>query len=220
MFNTISRQFPFATYKAINRTILEMQRYQRYHQRRVFEIRKKQYWDQSVKILQFAKVSDLTGVMGIDPKGKVPKFDIWRRQEYGGRREPTFGRKRLAIPPQEESQFSPVGLQRLASGLIPARMRPSKLKRTFLVPFKDGKFGVFQRLGRRQKGFTKTAPGQRFGLKDDPNVQLMWILHESAEIEPVYEFFGNAKKTYDSKWNRYFNEELVRAFRTARIGSR
>lgn len=217
LFNAIIKQFPFATYKALNRLVLEAQRVQRRHQRRVFTIRRKTYWEQSVKITKFAKKADLRAVIDVDPKGKVPKFEIWRRQEYGGTRVPVQGRKKLAIPPREKSRFSRVGLTFTGAGLIPKRLRPANLKRKFTIDFGGGRVGLFRRLGRRQKGFTKTPPGQRFGLRDDPNIELMYVLHESAEIEAVYEWFGNMERTYNSKWRRYLDEELVKAFRTARI---
>lgn len=222
LLNAIIKQFPFATMKALNRMIREMQRFQRFHQRRVFTIRRKQYWEQSVKIPKggFAKRNKLSAHMLVDPKGQTPKFDIWRRQEFGGQRNPVAGRKKLAIPPQEASRFSKVGLTRTKSGVIPKRLRPRNLRRTFVVPFGGGKLGLFRRLGSRQKGFTKTAPGQRFGLRSDPNVELMYILHDSAQIDPVYEWYGNARKTFNSKWKRYHEEELVKAFKSARLPRR
>lgn len=215
---TIIKQFPFATYKALNRLALEAQRFQRFHQNRVFTIRQKTYWKQSVKITQFAKrKGPYRAVMAVDPKGKTPKFDIWRRQEHGGTRTPQQGRKKLAIPPQEKSQYSQVGLEYTSRGLIPKRLRPRNLNRTFTIDFGNGKVGLFRRISSRMKGYTKVAPGQRFGLRDDPNVQLMYILHDRAEVDAVYDFYGNAERTYKSKWRRYFDEELVKAFSTARL---
>jgi len=217
LFRAIIRQFPYATMKALNRLVLEAQRYQRYHQRKVFEIRQKTYWQQSVKVTHFAKINDLRAVIDVDPKGKVPKFDIWRRQEFGGTRVPTQGRKKLAVPPREKSQYSRVGLTFTGKGLIPRRLRPANLKRTFTIDFGGGRLGLFRRLSRRQKGFTKVPPGQRFALRQDPNIELMYILIDSGQIDAVYHWFGNMKLVYDSKWRRYLDEELVKAFRTAKI---
>lgn len=216
----IVKQFPFATRKALNRLIIEAQRYQRFHQRRVFEVRQKKYFEQSVKIPPggFATKTDpYEARMVIDPKGTTPKFDIWLRQEYGGTRKPVAGRKKLTIPPNEDSRLSKVGLTRTPRGLIPQRLRPRNLKRKFVIPFGSGKAGLFRRLSSRQKGYTKTKPGQRFGLRDDPNVELMYVLHESAEIEPVYDFYANARRTWSSKWARYLEEELEKAFSSARV---
>lgn len=229
LLRTILRQFPFATAKALNTLALRFQNTQRRHQERAFQVRQKQYFRQAVKIPKggFASVQnyraglqdDLRSRIIVDPKrtGTSPKkYDLFERQQFGGRRRPIKGRKKLAIPPREESRFTKVGLEYTGRGLIPKRLRPQNLKRTFVVSFGGGKYGLFRRISSRQKGYTKVAPGQRFGLKDDPNVQLMYVLHSSGQVEAVYEWYKNAEKVY-RQWPAVFDYELEKAFRSARI---
>lgn len=215
MLRTVDRQFRFATMKALNRLVLSAQARQRHHQERVFEIRQTRYWRQAVKIPKggFAKIKSLRAIMIIDLKGNpitLPKLDIIRRQEYGGTRKPVPGRaKRLAIPSDD--------VKRTQRGLIRKTERPQRLKRVFFVPFKGGGKGLFRRIGSRQKGYTKVQGGQRMTLDKDPNVVFMYYLADDAQIEAVYDFYENAETEWRANWPRFFNLELEKAFRTARV---
>ena len=161
----------------------------------------------------FAKVKELRAIMIIDLKGNpipLPKLDIIRRQEYGGIRKPIPGlSKRLAIPSDE--------VKRTQRGLIRKTEKPKNLKRVFFVPFKGGGKGLFRRIGRRQRGYTKVQAGQRMTLDKDPNVVFMYYLADDARINAVYDFYENAATEFRANWPRFFNLELEKAFRTARV---
>lgn len=216
-YKTIDRQIRFATKNALNRTILALQARQRRHQERVFTIRQPTYWKQAIKIPRggFATVSKLEARMITDPKGRPdpsPKWEMFHRQEYGGTRVPVAGRSYLAIPGKD--------VKRTERGIVRKAERPRALfdkKRAFIVDFSGGKAGLFVRLGKRQRGYTKVPSGSRMGLRQDPNVVFKYLLIEKADIDAVYEFYHNAEVGYHANFPRFMREEMVLAFKTARV---
>lgn len=213
LMEALARQFPFATYKALNRLVLEAQQHQRTWDRFAFHIRQETYWKLAVKIPKggFATKTRLEAILAMVPPGKTPKPEIFQRQQYGGRRVPVHGRRRLALPTEE--------VPRTSKDLISRTFRPSRLRHEFFVPIKgkSGAYGLFQRISKRMKGYSQTPPGTRYTLKEDPNVRFMYYLIPSAEIDPALQFFKNAQETFNTHWTRIFDEELIKAFKTARI---
>lgn len=214
LFRTAQRQFPFAMMKALNQLALRGQQIQREHQEKVFEIRQQQYFKYAVKIPKggFATKKRLTSRVTITPPmSKVggQKHDIFQRQEKGGIRVAIQGRKYLAIPQED--------VPRTQTGLVRASGKPLNLKRTFFVQFKGNVLGMFRRIGKRQKGFTAVAPGVRLGLRQDPNVQFMYLLIPRANIQAVYDFYTNMELNFRVNWEKIFNSELIKAFATANV---
>lgn len=214
LLQTVDKQIRFGTMKALNKLILLAQARQRHHQQRVFKVRHLAYWRQAVKVPKggFATRKRLVAQMLIDPKGRpdpTPKMDIWQRQEYGGTRRPVAGRKRLALPTKEA--------KRTQRGIVKRAEHPKRLKRVFFVQFRSGAKGLFQRIGRRQRAYTTVAPGQRLGLKQDPNVRYLFFLIKSAPIDAVYDFYENARVTWRANMPRILSQELQKAFATARV---
>jgi hypothetical protein len=211
---TIARQVPYATSKALNRVALKAQARQRHHQERVMEIRQHQYFRHAVKIPKggFATRDHLVATMLIDPKGRPDpneKMDIFQRQEFGGTRRPVRGRKRLTLPTKE--------VKRTLKGVVKRPERPKNLKRIFFVQFKSGAVGLFRRIGKRQRAYTKVPAGARYSLKNDPNVVYMYFLIDKAQITAVYDFYENADVSFRANWPRAIEEELIKAFRTAKV---
>ena len=212
----VARQFPYAMIKSLNLIVARMQEQQRRHQLRVFTVRQKTYWKQSVKIPPDGRANlkqkRFEAYMTIDPKErKGPKFEMWKRQEEGGTRVPIRGRKSIALPQPD--------VKRTTAGIVRAAERPKRImekkRRGFEITFASGTRGLFQRLGSRQKGFVKNARGggARLTLGQDPNVKFMYFLKKKTKIDPVYDYFHNAERVFRGNWPRVFEVELKKAFR-------
>lgn len=226
LYNVL-KQFPFAWMKTLNRLIREFQDYQRKHQLDVFEIRKKTYWRNAVKIPPgaWATKKKLESRLQILPKADrktgIRRYDIWFRQEEGGLRRPLRGRKHLAIPTESSE------VERTTYGIIKAKERPERLrgKGDFTIPSKKGGELLFQRMRKpgetaKMRKFKPTARSTRAGggklsLREDPHVRYLYYLAPSASIDPVYEFYDNAKMVFESRWRQVFQEEVRKAFADA-----
>jgi hypothetical protein len=221
VLHAVIKQIPFAFYKTTNKLILEMQRNQRWHQERVFEIRQKGYWHRAVKITKFPKKRDWEARMQIVPpenKNKFRDYAIFFRQEEGGKRSPLGGRKHLAIPTQDSE------VDRTVKGIIKKKDRPSGLrgKGDFTIPAKRGGGRLlFQRIraSRKYASFheprSSRAGHRKISLREDPNIRYLYYLAPSAQIDPVYDYYLNAEKWWDERWLEVFEQELRRAMKDA-----
>lgn len=202
------RQFPFAAFKALNDVARAFQSRQREWQLQAFQIRAKDFFRRAVKIQRdgFATRTRLRSIVEIDPEPRNVRIassrqDIFDRQELGGVRKPA--KSHLAIPTDE--------VARTGRGLIRKKDFPDQLKNEFVADFVRGGQGLFQRLGRRQRAFTKGGSrGQ--SLKDDPNVRFLYFLADEATITPRYNFFINANITWLTVWDEAYDRRLDEAF--------
>ncbi len=221
----IGRQFPFATAQALNDVAAEFQNYQRIHQELTFTIREKQFFRFAIKRRRQDNASpkNLESVVWIDDRvRRVKGFstasrpDIWERLQFERTRKPKKGNRFLAVPTDN--------VKRNARGLIrpgefPQDPNRSRKKNTFVVPFPSGEAGLFRRIGRRQKAFVKRQPGTKSprSLKDDPNVEFLYVLKRKTALKPDFNFFENAHFVFERTWGKAWERRLIGAFRTIRF---
>lgn len=212
-FRQIVRQLPFAASRALNDVALAFQSRQREWQEQTFEIRAKGFFRRAVKLnnKDRASVKKLVAIVVIDARPSKTRIassreDIFVRQQEGGIRTPKD--QALAIPTDE--------VDRTTRGLIKKKDFPDQLKRDFAVDFADGSRGLFQRIGRRQKAFTKGVEG-RPSLADDPNVRFLFALEPKARIEPQFNFFVNANIAFSTTWDEALRRRLDEAFENIRL---
>ena len=219
--NKIGSEIIFATANSLNGVALEFQNYQRTYQRLAFTIRKKQFFDFAIKFRtkgeDKAVKKRLRSVVWIDDSvrrqqgfGAARRPDIWARMQYERVRKPKSGNKAIAIPTGE--------VQKTGSDLIKKKEYPNQLKRSFVVPFKSGDAGIFQRIGRRQRAFQRVERSANFGkgsripLSQDPNVRFLYVLKRRAPLDPQFNFRENAEFVFRRRWPGIWERELIRAF--------
>lgn len=221
----IGRQIPFATAQALNEVAQEFQNYQRIHQELTFTIREKQFFRFAVKRRKQDNASpkNLESTIWIDDTvrrekgfGSSRRPDIWERLQFDQVRKPKKGNKFLAVPTDN--------VERNARGLIKRKdwtKTPTGEfgKRMFVVGFKSGDAGVFRRIGRRQRAFIKpTAGAARPGsLREDPNVEFLYVLKKATPLKPEFNYFENAQFVFNRRWPSAWERKLVAAFRTIRF---
>lgn len=188
-------QFPFAISKTINATALDFQRFQRLHQRNVFEVRRAAFVDRSVKIKPFARKTSLEAVVTVDPPGGQARADILTKFEPGGRKTAKDGRS-VAVPFEAG---------RTKKGIIRKGERPRSFafrkagrvfkgkRRTFMIPG----VGIFRRLGSE-------------------SVALVYLLVRSVPIPKSLRFIANAKKVVPRVLPGHFSTEFANAVRSAK----
>lgn len=216
----VLRQFPFAVANSLNRVAFHFRDVQRDAMRSRFIIRRP--W-----VLQGVQVP--TGAKATKDKARVT-IEVEQQREFlakferGGIKRPRDGRS-LAVP--EDDTFSrtrvvPQGKRPRALQLKQgAGGRVEGLQRTFLIETKSGARAIFQRTGplkkasagkrRRRKG-AGSAPGSR-----DRRVRLLWWLPARGQIGADLRFEVTARRVFASSFRTFFNEELARALRTARL---
>lgn len=218
----IEKQLAYGTMRGLNDIALRFQRVQRAHQRKKFDYSGssgERYWTQGVKIAKgdFATRTKLWSRVSWVPKsrkGGPVKYDLFIRQQFGGGRRPLKGRKFLTIPDEK--------IPRTGGGQIQARVKPKRMKRSFVVPFGNGIYGMFQRHYKGSKRYVTAyshralGGGRRLTLKQDPNVEFRYLMIPKAHVNRVYDFYENARRVWNMHANRVLTQEIVRAFATAR----
>lgn len=193
VLGSLSRQAPYAISVGINKLMESGQAAQRAHDRDIFTVRREQFIDRTVKILQFAKKQTLTGIIGIDPKR-----DVLAKFEAGGLKKPRGSM--LAVP---------IAVRRNKSDIVVKTMRVRELRltpyttkhgtrlrglqRTFTV--KTAKGGaILQRVGRKPKGTTlaeEIAAG---------SVRVAYAFKRSVPIPADLKFVDTMTKTAEREW--------------------
>ena len=214
-------QLPFATSGAINDTALDFQKVQRRHLDSIFEIRRPQFIERSIRIRrgEFATKRKLEATVRVDsaPSGRsesdsiVSKFETERRMRSfkgGGTMVPT--------------QHTP----RTATGIVRPSLRPSKLK---LVAHKkgavfSGKSNVMR--GKHRTVFIRKPNGRGLVLQrrgSGPSSELVPIFFRwpSVRLTPNLKFVQNAERTVQDRFEDNFEKRWTKALRTAsRRGTR
>lgn len=199
------KQIPFAVAKMLNATGLDMQKAERAQMERVFDIRRKDFADRSVKITHFAKKSEPFLVIGIHPPGAQgeSRKDIFTKFEVGGPKTPTSGRT-IAVP------VSRVGLRATKAGILTRGARPRALinaGKAFVVRKKLGTVGeglILQRIGFGRGGNRRSS------------VVALFYLVRKAQIDPDLRFIPTAFATANATWRNHMLSALDQALRTAK----
>lgn len=204
-FAALSRQIPFATSRAINFTLNDIQAAERERLRGAFTLRRPQFIEQTIKIGSGdrATKAKLIGTVRVDPER-----DFLAKFEAGGAKQARGGGS-LAVPAE--------ALRRKRSDVIPAALRPKALqlklhrtrggkvqfkgeRRTFIVEKSTFSYGILQRRGR--------GAGSRV-------VVLYWF-QRAVALPPALRFEATARRVTAERFQLNFNRALDDAIRTAR----
>ncbi len=186
-------QAPFAISTAINETLKDAQKVQRAHQRRVFNGRRKNWVDKSVKIKPFANKRTIEGSILIDPPGGQQRADILTKFEGGGTKTATGGN--LAIP---------------NSGARVPRNKPGRSGPRSLNIGRDGRGDKRTYLVKNVGIFRRTGKGKRSRGK------LLYALKKSVRIPSRLDFVRNVTRVVNRRFERHLLTALDRAIRTAK----
>lgn len=196
------KQARYASAKAINATVLDIQREQIQQQRSKFTVRRPGWMDKAVKITPFANKSSLTAVVRIDPPGNSDS--ALTQHEEGGTKRPRG--KSLAIPD---------GARKNKAGIVTAGNRPRALqfvahgtsgrvmkgdKRTVMIRDASGRGTIFRRKGK----------GKRSEL-----VKVFNLVPQGRLIRRLG-FVANATRTAEAKYVGHFQREYAKALATAK----
>lgn len=214
-----SRQLPFATSLAINRTAKEAQRAVRNRMENEFTLRRARWFKAAVKIKPFSTKRSLAAQILIDPPGGQSRADIITRHEERGRRHPLEGQS-LAVPiearPSERRQVpKKLRIRNLEFRLLGRSGQWTVYQgeqRTFMIRRADGSGYVFQRRGRRRR--RRASAGSGRGRWE--NVRMLYALKPSTPIEPRLGFVDTITRIVNQRFPKHFEEAFERAVRTAR----
>ena len=184
-------ELPFGLAKGMNDTLMEIQREEISEAKDRFTIRREAFLKRSVKIVKFAKKTDLEGQIAIANVGTKPTADILAKFEDGTDKHAHQGRS-IAVP----TQF----IQPVASRLVSRAKRPRQLKHTFKVQKGETGF-LFQRTGR---GRHRT-------------VQLAYVLKPVVRIDTRLHFVDTATRVFTRTLETHINRRLEEAIASSKL---
>jgi hypothetical protein len=222
-----NKQIPFAKANAINEVAKLVQAEERTHIAKVFNVRRKQWVDMSVKITHFAKKQPgrTYAEVAIAPPGPRGKADILAKFEEGGIKTPRG--KSIAIPDS---------VKRSKADIVTKGNRPKAFnfkligkgpkaevfkgdRRTFLIRRADGTGAIYQRYGGKRTRDRDHASG-RFSVSSsrakDSNVRVLFTLTKDARIDKRLKFKAIAHKVIATRWGQEFKKAWDNAIRTAK----
>lgn len=185
----LKSEIPFALARAINDTLLDIQKKQIENINDRFTIRRPNFVKKSVKITKFSKKQDLDGEIAIADVGGKSTKDILGKFEKGTTKKSRTGGK-VAIP----SEFIRPDRGRVVS----KGKRPSQLKNTFRVDKGETSL-LFQRKG---KGKNRT-------------INLAYILKGSVKIDRRLSFVDIAVRVFNKDFNDNVNKRLQEGIKKA-----
>lgn len=196
-FDGLSKQAPFAVSLGINNVMKLGQQREIAHIRGAFTLRRPQFIERTIKILQFANKRTLTGVIGIDPTR-----DVLAKFEDQGIKRPTSG-SALAVPIQVKRGKTDIVVKRMRVRALELRPVRSKTGKVTL----KGKYGTFT---------VKTPQGgailQRTGKGQ---VKVLYAFKRSVPLPKNLEFTQQIVSAVD-EWPRIMGEAWDHAVRTAK----
>lgn len=219
MRSLFADQVPFAVATAINRTARDFQDAQRDLMRDRFTIRRP--WVlQGVKINRgdFATKTKLEARVHIDPAR-----DFLVKFEEGDTKRPRGSR--IAVPQEA---------RRTKTGVVSRTQRPRALKfvkwgegakavvfrgekRTWMVQRKGGGGEIYQRIGRRRAGKTRTGRQMRRDAGSRlSTTRRLFIFTPEADTPDTLNFEETARRTVQDRFDANFSDAFDRAVRTAR----
>lgn len=188
------KQIPFAEAKAVNATGLDVQKAERAQIHSVFQLRRPEWADRSVKITHFAKKSEPWLTIGIHPPGGDQRADIlakfetdtWKTSITGGR---------VAIP---------VNAKRNKADIVPRGQRPRAIiaaGKAFILKSKNPNVQLIVRqVGRGKRRILET----------------LYLLVQRVPLTPDLHFRDVAERTVNERWVPNFLKAFDDALRTAK----
>ena len=194
------QQLPFATMRAVNRTLEDVQAAERAHIARVFRVRRPDFINRLVKIGpgDFATKANLVGRVGI----QGPRADILAKFELGGPK--VFTGRTIALPATIRLNKSEI----IPRGRRPRRLLDNPRNRAFIVRTATGTGLVLQRTGRKQVG-----PHQ---VGRDPRLRVVYGLARQAQIPATLEFQATGRAVVRGRFALNLRAALTEALATAR----
>jgi hypothetical protein len=190
--NGIRSDFPWVIQNTVNDLLKMAQEAQYTHMRQAFTIRNESFLKNSVRITQFARRNNPTGVLAITDLGGKNTSQIWERFEGGGTKTP---RGRFVSIPSNEA-WSNRGRQ------LPANRRPNNLQRSFVIR-KNGTPYIFVRRGRGSRGRTQG---------NDPNIAMFYTLKSGVRIPDKLRFYDTTipvvERNFQSKLDQLLGVSL------------
>lgn len=192
------RQLPFALFKSLNDTVLDVQKGEFAHQEDLFTLRRPEWVQRSNKIIHFAKKSEPWATIGIHPPGGDGRADILTKFETEKEKRP-FSGTHVAIP---------IDAKRNKRDIILRGNRP-------------GAFN-FKQIGKAVRGdkgtfIVKTARGNELILQRTRRGVFAWyLLVPRVPIEPDLHFERIARDIIDRRWAYHFKRWWAEALRTAK----
>jgi hypothetical protein len=205
------RQLPFATSKALNATVKDVQAAERAHLRVIFTLRREQWADRAMKITHFATKTAPWAAIAVQPPGSTDRSDILAKFEDETEKIPHAGGHSIVIP---------VDAKRTGAGVVSNTMRPRTLnfrpsphastgytvligdQNTVLIQRPDGRGVIIQKNGPHVKG-------ARDGT-------LLYLLRPKVAIKPDLHFESIGERIVDERWAEQFREAWALALETAR----
>lgn len=194
-------QIPYATARALSYTAQDAQGYLRDHLDDHMTVRGT--WVRNSIRYRPAK----KGVSPVAYVGSV--YEPMALQVEGGAKEGVRGRD-VAVPVwarrdktnRTSPEMWPARLIARAAGAMRARDFNLRLSRSrvFVIPIGDGNQGVYERLGRGERG----------------RLRLWWVLRDSVEIEPRWPAYGEVAQVVRSEFGDNFWAAMEQARATAR----
>lgn len=220
-------QLPYATMRAINAALLEIQTAERAEMRDDFTIRQPRFADLNVKIPRggFATKSKLSGEMRLAAPGGQERPSLFSPFEAGGTRRAKTRESPLAVPSKN--------IRPSESMVVPRALYPTNLR---LVPRKDisggalaakkhtTKRGVVQLKGKRRTfvldpatmfGVQVWGVYQRTGKKRG-DIRLLWTYRMGVKQPRLYPFSKVAERLVAKRYEALFDAAFAEAIRTAR----
>jgi hypothetical protein len=189
--NNIERsQLPYAAARALTKTVQDAQYAVRKKMFSVFTIRNA-WTQQNVRITPAKKTNLYAEVYADTSNKKAPNY--LNLQEFGGEKIAHGGHKYIAIPIRENLGLGP-------ASVIPKRLQPSRLKKSFIVTLKDGRKFIFIR----------TASHGR------TNILPVYRLIPEAMVKGVLDMEGTVLKVVQERFYPNFKDMLAEAVTTAR----
>jgi hypothetical protein len=186
-------QVPQALKTGVNILATNVQGVERRHMKDIFEERRPEWLDRSVKITHFATKAEPWATIGIHPPGGDARADVITKFEDETEKLPRGAT--LAIP---------IDVRRNKRDIVLNSQRPTALRsnaRVFVIRKANGVGLILQRITR--------------GANKGTN-RLLYLLVPRARIHPDLHFEENAKRTVDVSWPTAFDKAWDDTMRTAK----
>lgn len=189
-------QLPFATAVAINQTAKDIQVANREHLHAVFQLRRVEWAERSVKITHFATKREQWAQIGIHPPGASgdARADILAKFESETQKQSATG-GRIAIP---------VNAKRTKADIVRDSQRPRALLaagQAFEISTKDPNLQLIVRYVGRGR---------------DRKLETLYLLVPRVRIRPDLQFLPLSQRTFDAHWEANAMTALEQALKTAR----
>lgn len=213
------RQAPYALSLALNRLANKAQAAERERLKSAFTLRRVDWNLQGIYISKADRATKTSWKVVIQVQGNRSYLNKF---EQGGEKLPQFGRHTLAVP---NSQVFRGGFVPKDSPLRPKALHLKRFGQawrgdqgTFVAPMRGrtGEQGIFQRLGKTEKGRQKTNRRVKGREGTDSNVRLLYTLVQRVPIKAKLEFINTVTGTIDREWQQTVNDAVREALRTAR----